>query len=56
MFLNQSGAVQGSLDDVPPLLAARVVRRGIGLVREHLALIRENFPDKDVYQGAFETI
>ena len=36
------------LYDVPPLLAARVMRRGIGLVREHLALIRENFPDKDV--------
>ncbi len=35
------------LYDVPPLLAARVMRRGIGLIREHLALVHENFPDKD---------
>lgn len=35
------------LYDVPPLLAARVMRRGIRLVCEHLALVRENFPDKD---------
>jgi len=35
------------LYDVPPLLAARVMRRGIGLIREHLALVHKNFPDKD---------
>lgn len=35
------------LYDVPPFLAARVMRRGIGLIREHLALVHENFPDKD---------
>jgi len=35
------------LYDVPPGLAARVTRRGLGLVREHMALVHENFPDKD---------
>jgi len=35
------------LYDVPPGLAARVMRRGLGLVREHLALVHENFPDKN---------
>jgi len=35
------------LYDVPPHLAARVMRRGVGLVHEHLALVHENFPNKD---------
>lgn len=35
------------LYDVPPRLAARAMRRGLGLVNEHLVLAHENFPNKD---------
>ena len=35
------------LYDVPPGLAARVMRRGLWLIREHMALVHENFPNKD---------